>query len=105
VDPFSRQYNCLSAPEKELTLGFLLLSLDPLTPGMPLSIYDLAWSSAGLSDSPQEAVYREAFGLENVHVGELEFVVPTGWGWFYAWAAAIEDETTDVALPCPCDGF
>lgn len=105
MDPFSRQYNCLTEPEKQLTFGFLLLSLDPLTPGMPVAAYDLAWAAAGLSGSIQEAIYREAYALQNVSVGELEFVVPSAWGWFYAWAAAIADEKTNVSLPCPCDSF
>lgn len=105
TDFYGRQYNCLSEPEKGLTLAFLMLQLDPLSPGMPVAAYELAWAAAGGVGGAREVAYRHVFSLVNVPVEPFEFVITLEGAWFEAWAAAIATEETDPSAECPCTIF
>jgi hypothetical protein len=102
---FDRQFNCLSAPEKELTWAFLLIALDPLSPGMPKPAYDAAWIGLGGEDGDRERAYRAAFRLINVRIEPFDFVVSLEGAWFAAYLASIASGDSNPIGPCPCDSF
>lgn len=102
---FDRQYNCLTQPEKDLTWGFLMVVLDPLSPGMPKAAYDAAWMTAGGVGGHRENIYRETFGVVNVYIEPFDFVITTQGTWFTAYAASIGSGDSNPLAQCPCDGF
>lgn len=102
---FDRQTNCLTEPERELVWTFLLISLDPFTPGMVKTAYDAAWAGYGVFGEKREEIFRAAFALNNVHIGEVDFVVAGVSGWFVEWAASISAGDSDPLATCVCDNF
>lgn len=102
---FDRQTNCLTEPERELVWSFLLIHLDPFAVGMPKAAYDLAWAGLGSFGERREVVFRGAFALNNVHIGELDFVVASFPAWFTAWADSISAGLSDPFAACRCDSF
>jgi len=102
---FDRQFNCLSEPEKELTWAFLLIVLDPLSPGMPLPAYEAAWTAHGGLDGPREIAYRAAFNLIDVYIEPFDFVVTLEGAWFNEYAGSIAVGASDPFASCPCDSF
>jgi len=102
---FDRQYNCLTQPEKDLTWAFLTVALDPFTPGVVQAVYDAAWVSVGGVGGQRESVYREAFGLINVYIEPVDFVVSTAGSWFLAYADSIGSGDSNPIGLCPCDSF
>lgn len=102
---FDRQTNCLVKPQRDLVLGFLLISLDPLTPGMLQDVYDAAWVGWGGVGGPYEIDFRAAFALYNVHIDPFDFVVSGVGVWFAAWAASLSDGESDLSAPCVCNSF
>ena len=102
---FDRQTNCLTEPERELVFGFLLIHLDPFTPGMLKTAYDSAWLGYGAFGEKREAVFRGAFALYNLSIGESDFVVSGVPSWFTAWANSISSGASNPSDPCPCDSF
>lgn len=102
---FDYQTNCLTEPERELVWTFLLVSLDPFTPGVLKDVYDLAWSTASYAAEEREAAFRASFELHNVVIAEVEFVVSFTGEWFGAWADSIGVGDSDPIGDCPCDGF
>lgn len=102
---FDRQYNCLSEPEKELTWAFLLIVLDPLSPGMPKAAYEAAWATHGGVGGARETAYRRAFSLIDVHIEPFDFVVTLEGAWFNEYAGSIAVGASDPFADCPCDSF
>lgn len=102
---FDRQYNCLTEPEKELTWAFLMIALDPLSPGMPKAAYDAAWLAHGGVDSERENAYRAAFRLINVHIEPFDFVVSLEGAWFTNYATSIASGDSNPLGTCPCIAF
>ena len=102
---FDRQTNCLSEPERQLVWTFLLVSLDPFTPGMVQAAYDAAWLGVGGVGGARELEFRSAFTLNNVHIGEVDFVVTGVPSWFAEWAASISAGDSNPSAPCVCDSF
>lgn len=102
---YDRQTNCLTEPERQLVWAFLLLSLDPLSPGMPVEAWDLAWSAAGYAVGERKSVIRSFLGLIDVPIGELTFVVATEASWLSGWVESIADGDSNPAGGCPCDSF
>lgn len=102
---FDRQTNCLTEPEKQLVWTFLLISLDPFTPGMVQTAYDAAWVGAGGVGGPREVAFRAAFSLHNLTIGDVNFVVAGVPTWFTEWAASISAGDSDPSAACVCDSF
>jgi len=102
---FDYQTNCLTEPERQLVWSFLQVVLDPLLPGMPKAVFDLAWLTAGYAAEKREEVFRGAFGLYNVNIAEIEFVATTEGAWFRSWADSISEGDSDPFGDCPCDSF
>ncbi len=102
---FDYQTNCQPEPERSLIWSFLTIRLDPFSPGMPALAYDAAWLAAGGTGGEREQAFRSSFGLENVTVGEFEFVVSMVGPWFDEWAASIAVGASDPFGDCPCLSF
>ena len=102
---FDVQTNCLSEPERELVWTFLLISLDPLVPGMLKAVYDLAWAPLGTFGELREKAFRGSFALINLQIADVDFVVSSVPAWFTAWAASVSDGDSDPFGSCPSDGF
>lgn len=102
---FDRQFNCLSQPEMDLTWGFLILSLDPLSVGMPKASYEAAWLAFGGVGGERENAYRQTWGLVNVHIEPFDFVVTSEGTWFADYADSIADGDSDPFAPCACNSF
>lgn len=102
---FDRQTNCLSEPERQLVWTFLLISLDPFTPGMVQTAYDAAWTNAGGVGGARELEFRSAFALNNVRIDPFDFIVTGVPGWFSEWATSISAGDSDPSAPCVCNSF
>lgn len=102
---FDYQSNCLPNPERELLWGFLVIYLDPSSPGMPKLAYDAAWASAPYAAEQRELAFRESLSLINVHIADFEFVVSLESEWFGAWVDSISAGDSDPFGDCPCNGF
>lgn len=102
---FDRQTNCLTEPERELTFGFLLIHLDPFAAGMVKTAYDAAWAPLGVFGEQREEVYRATFGLHNLTIAGIDFVVAGVPAWFSAWASSISAGDSDPFASCVCDSF
>lgn len=102
---FDYQTNCQPEPERSLIWSFLTIRLDPFTPGMPVLAYNASWLASGGVGSGRELAFRSSFVLENVHVGELEFVVSMVGPWFDEWAGSIAVGASDPFGDCPCNSF
>lgn len=102
---YDRQSNCLSEPEKGLLWAFLLLRLDPLSPGMTKASYELAWASAGGVGTEREQAFWNALALTNVHIDPFDFVVTLQGVWFDGWIASIAAGESDPVAQCASDVY
>lgn len=102
---FDRQTNCLTQPERQLVWGFLTIVLDPLAPGMPKPAYDAAWAGSGRYGELREVEFRAEFGLVNLEIAGIDFVVTTRPSWFRAWGDSIAAGDSDPYADCACNSF
>lgn len=102
---FDRQTNCLSSPERELVTAYLLIFLDPVTPGIPDDVYALYWLSAGGVGGVRELEFRAAWQLTDVPIEPFVFVVNGQGAWYAEWVASIEASESDPSALCVCNTF
>lgn len=72
---------------------------------MPVAAYEAAWATATFAAEKREEAFRASFGLANVYIADLEFVVTFEGAWFGAWAASIGAGDSNPVGDCPCISF